>query len=110
MLFLLVFWFTLAAIDPIFGIVIAALVGPIGAYLVAVRQMSGKIGSSQATDLWKESAAIRDWATARIDKCDEEILRLNTELAVARTRIEELERCNRKLQRELAAREDRYEQ
>ena len=102
MLGILIFWIVLATVDPVFAAVAAALIAPIGAYLVAARQMSGKIGSSQATDLWKESSAIRDWATARIDKCDEEILRLNVELATARGRIDELERDNRKLTRQLA--------
>jgi chromosome segregation ATPase len=39
---------------------IAAVVGPAIAYIVAVRRMSGRIDTSAATDLWKESQAIRE--------------------------------------------------
>lgn len=110
MLVILIFWVPIAVIDPIFGIIIVAFIGPIGAYLVAAHKMSGKIATTEAAQLWEESKAIREWSAARIDKCDEEILRLNTELAIAKNRIDELERENRKLNERLAMREDRYEQ
>jgi len=88
---ILVFLLPIAAIDPVFGVIVAASVGAIGAYLAAAHRMSGKIGSTEAHDLWEESRSIRDWATARIDKCDEEIVQLRTELEAARERIRQLE-------------------
>ena len=42
------------------GVPIAvALVTAFGAYLASVRRLSGKIGTSEAEDLWAESADIR---------------------------------------------------
>lgn len=99
MLVILLFWIPLAAIDPILGVIIAALVAPIGAYLLAAKRMSGKIGTTEAATLWEESRAIREWSAARIDKCDEEILRLKTELEKAKARIAELEKEKRRLER-----------
>lgn len=99
MLVILLFWIPLAAIDPILGVIIAALVAPIGAYLLAAKRMSGKIGTTEAATLWEESRAIREWSAARIDKCDEEILRLKVELEKAKARIAELEKEKRRLER-----------
>ena len=39
--------------------VAVALVTAFGAYLASVRKLSGKIGTSEASDLWEESADIR---------------------------------------------------
>jgi Co/Zn/Cd efflux system component len=101
MLLLLIFWFTLAAIDPIVGIIVAAVVAPFGAYLAAAHKMSGKIATSEAAQLWDESRAIREWSAARIDKCDEEIARLTEQLKMARARLTEVEKENRRLERML---------
>lgn len=59
----------LAAIDPLIGIAgaVVALGGPLGAYLIAARRLSGRIGASDATELWQESRSIRDWSKAQID-------------------------------------------
>lgn len=52
--------------DPVLVAVAVALIAPLGAYLVAARQFSGKIESSDAKELWAESKAIREWSQARI--------------------------------------------
>lgn len=91
MLLLVIFWVVLATIDPIFGVLVIGIVGPVGAYLVAARKMSGKIATTEATQLWAESASIREWSAARIDKCDQEIIRLNNELDAAKAEIRRLE-------------------
>lgn len=59
----------LAAIDPLVGIagVVVAFGGPLATYLIAARRLSGKINSSDATELWQESRSIRDWSKAQID-------------------------------------------
>jgi uncharacterized protein YlxW (UPF0749 family) len=44
----------------IVGIIVTAIAAPIGAYVLAARKMSGKIDTSSATELWKESRLIRD--------------------------------------------------
>lgn len=100
MLLLIIFWVVLATIDPVLGVLIVGIVGPVGAYLVAAHKMSGKIATTEAAQLWEESKAIRDWSAARIDKCDQEIIRLNTELEAARVEI-------RRLNQLLREREDR---
>jgi hypothetical protein len=71
----------LAAIDPAVTIaVLAAAIGPIGAYLVAARRLSGKINNSDAEQLWAESKAIRDWSNDRLNAQDMEIRSLRKAL------------------------------
>jgi hypothetical protein len=45
---------------------VLALGTPLSAYLIAVRKASGRIGSSDATELWAEAAAIRREHVERI--------------------------------------------
>lgn len=80
----------LGAIDPSLTVLLVALVAPLVSYLVAVRQLSGRIKNSDASELWEESRAIREWSTSRIQALDEHIIRLET-------RVEELETSNRAL-------------
>ena len=64
--------------------VLVAAVAPLATYLIAARRFSGKIESSEATELWAESRSIRD--TLR-----QENLELRRDLAEARERIAALE-------------------
>lgn len=59
----------IAAIDPLVGIgaAILALGAPLASYLVAARKLSGKIGSSDASELWLESRSMREWSKAQIE-------------------------------------------
>lgn len=58
----------------IIAAVLAIIFGPVLAYLAAARKLSGKIATSEAADLWKESAQLRaDWR--------EEVERLRARLA-----------------------------
>src|SRR5437868_15202005 len=90
MLLLIIFWVVLATIDPVLGVLIVGVVGQVGAYLVAAHKMSGKNAATEAAQLWEESKNIRDWSAARIDKCDQEIIRLTAELDAARAEIRRL--------------------
>lgn len=55
-----------------FLLAIAAIIlAPLGAYLVAARQFSGKIKTSDASDLWEESRSIRNWSQGRINELTE---------------------------------------
>jgi len=45
---------------------ISVVLGPIIAYVAASRRLSGKIQTSEAKDLWRESASIRDDYRARL--------------------------------------------
>jgi hypothetical protein len=78
------------AVDPGLLAVFAAILGPAGAYLVAVRQLSGKIKNSEASELWEESRSIREWSTARVKELNEHIRELEA-------RVDELEAENRQL-------------
>lgn len=76
---------------------IAALVtavgAPLAAYLAALRRLSGKVGTSDAAQLWEESRAIRDWATKRIEE-------LNTLVERLERKVSDLEGGNNALARE----------
>lgn len=82
----------LAAVDPA-AILAVSLVGPLITYLVATRRFSGKISSSDATELWRESKEIRDWGTSRIAE-------LNATVGTLEQRITKCERQNDVLLRE----------
>lgn len=75
----------MAAVDPTIGAIVIALVAPVGAYILAARQMSGKIATSEAKQLWEESRAIREWSTT-------EIKSLRDSLSASLSRISELEK------------------
>lgn len=79
--------------DPGIAAVLIALLAPLATYLVAVRQLSGRIKDSDATQLWEESRSIRDWSAARMRELNEHIDRLEH-------RVAELETANRALTEE----------
>lgn len=95
----------LATIDPVIGVLAVALIGPLGAYLVAARRFSGKIASSDATDLWAESRSIREWSQNQLDQLTarvrvvenentalrEQVANLSKQLEHANKRVAELE-------------------
>lgn len=100
-------------------VLVALLAGvPTGllAYLASVRKLSGKISSSDATDLWQEARAIRDDYKDRIGKAEDRsrdletrvarLEQLNTELVrenlMLRDRVNQLERENADLRRTVA--------
>jgi len=82
-----------AAVDPILGVIAVAVAGPLVTYLLAARRLSGRVGSSEASELWAESRSIREWSQARIEA-------LNVEVEVLRTRIGLVEQQNDALARE----------
>jgi uncharacterized coiled-coil protein SlyX len=70
-----------------------ALAAPVGAYLLAARKMSGKIATSDATQLWKEAKDIRDDYRVRLIAAGERYTDLEG-------RVANLERINVELVRE----------
>jgi chromosome segregation ATPase len=64
-----------------------ALVAPVGAYLLAARKMSGKIATSDATQLWAEARNIRDDYRSRLIAAGERYSELEA-------RVANLERVN----------------
>lgn len=63
----------LAQIDPVMGVVMAAVIASLSTYLVAARTLSGRIKNSDATELWAESRSIREWSAERIRELIEQI-------------------------------------
>jgi chromosome segregation ATPase len=99
-------------VDPALVVaLVVATIGPLIAYLGASRKLSGKIGTSEAADLWAESKNIRDDYRDRLDasnlrfaKCEERIAVLESEKNglvsenfELRARIDTLERENANL-------------
>jgi hypothetical protein len=61
--------------------IIALFAAPLVTYLVAARQFSGKIATSDATDLWEESRSIRDWSQKRINELNDLVVHLERRVA-----------------------------
>ena len=70
--------------------VLVALVAPLGAYLLAARKMSGRIGTSDVADLWAESKSMRNDYRERLHRSDERVDELEE-------RISKLEGLNQSL-------------
>lgn len=73
--------------DPSVIALIAALAAPVATYIIAARRFSGKIQTTEASDLWAESRDIRKWSRERIEQLER--------------RVDHLEDENRKLRRRL---------
>lgn len=95
--FLMIF----AAVDPALGIVVSALVGALATYLVAARNLSGKIRHTEATELWAESRSIREWSQKRADDLAAHVERLEARLVEVEKANTVLASENRKMVREL---------
>jgi chromosome segregation ATPase len=89
----------LAVVIPLVGIAVTGLV----TYIVASRRMSGKIATSDATDLWKESQSIRDDYRDRLDQSNGRTVRLEERLAILESRNVDLARENVVLQGQIHA-------
>lgn len=74
--------------DPAAIIAIAAaILSPVGAFLVASRKMSGRIDTTDADKLWQEASDIRADYRDRVLACQDENARLRNELATARSEV-----------------------
>lgn len=73
--------------------VAAVVFGALGTYLAVVRKLSGKIATTDASELWKESAAIR--ADYR-----DQLAASAKRIADLEARVAQLERLNNQLERE----------
>lgn len=79
--------------SAILATIAVALVAALGTYLAAARRLSGKIGTSEAGELWAESKAIRDDYARRQAAAD-------VRAADLEKRVAQLERDNNALSRE----------
>lgn len=83
----------LAALSDSTIAILALIVGPLGAYIGISRRLSGKIGTSEAADLWAESKSLREDAAQKLAISDNRVSALEV-------RVRELERDNTTLSRE----------
>lgn len=85
----------LSSIDPSLAIAIfVGALGPVGAYLIAAKRMSGRIANSDAEQLWAESKSIRDWSTDRLNAQDKEILQLRGDITELEKKVSAYEAEN----------------
>jgi len=87
--------FAALTINAPFVMIIGALAGPIVAYIVAARRFSGKIETTEARELWKESRAIREWSQRRMRELEQRNRALED-------RVEHLENENAELRGRLS--------
>lgn len=80
-------------------VAIAAVVtAPLVAYVTASRRLSGKIGTSEAADLWAESKAMRDDYRDRADAAAKRIAELEGRVAKLEGELAECVRRSSALQ------------
>jgi predicted RNase H-like nuclease (RuvC/YqgF family) len=72
---------------------IAAVVGPVGTYIIAGRRLSGRIDTTEAASLWEESRAMRTDYRDRLAEAEKRMAKLEA-------RIADEERANTTLTRE----------
>jgi predicted nuclease with TOPRIM domain len=92
----------------IFASTIGALIVAMGAYFATVRRLSGRIETSEADSLWKESASIREDYRDRLSSADQRQARLEERVANLEKRNAELAEENVRLLREQVALQRRH--
>ena len=90
-------------INPTLLAIIAVIVGPLVTYLIAARKVSGRIKDSDATELWAESKAIREWSAKRIKELDDHIDKIQQHLDRVEKANGSLTKENHKLTQEIDA-------
>lgn len=80
----------LSIILPIIGGVLSALIGAFGTYMAIKRKNSGLIETSEAADLWTESAAIRKELREENTTLRERVRNLEQDMAKRDKQIETL--------------------
>lgn len=90
----------IAQIDPVVGTIVGALAAALVTYLVAARNLSGKIKNSDAAQLWAESSDIRKWSTERVKELSDDLDALKDRMSELEKQNGELASENRKLVRE----------
>lgn len=81
--------------------IIVAFITAFGAYLVAIRKLSGRIGTSEAAQLWAEAKDMRAEYRKRAEECENQLKALRNEIATVIARNTALRRENSQLRQEL---------
>jgi chromosome segregation ATPase len=93
--------------------IVGAVIAPLLTYLVAARKLSGKIATTEASDLWEESRSIREDLTKRNEYLRDLLDRYEQRLDAAEAKLGELEERNHVLYLEnvdLRAKVNQHEQ
>lgn len=89
-----------ATIDDTAALIVGLLgviLGPLVAYVVASRKLSGKIATSEAADLWAESSRLREDYRKQLARSEQRVTQLQARVDEQDERIEALETENREL-------------
>lgn len=81
------FFLGVLVISPSIIALVAALAAPVVTYIVAARRFSGKIETTEAADLWKESRDIRKWSKERIESLEARVAHLEEENTDLRAKL-----------------------
>lgn len=81
---------------PGLAALIGTLAGVLATYVVATRRSAGRIGTSEAADLWKASESIRRDLTEELRAVRAEVVELRAENVILRLKIAELEELFRR--------------
>jgi hypothetical protein len=73
---------------PVILGVVGAAISAVAATALARRQHSGKITTSDATDLWKEGKDMRDVLIAQVSRLEAVIVSLEAKIVALDTRLE----------------------
>jgi hypothetical protein len=77
----------------VLGPIVAVGISTLGAYVVVARKLSGNISrSSDAANVWEESASIREFYRAEVVELRSRLHSLEEENALLRARVTKLER------------------
>jgi chromosome segregation ATPase len=79
----------------------ALLIAPLVSYLAASRRLSGKIGTSDAKELWSESRSIRDDYRVQIDRANSRVKQLEDRVGALEERNHRLTQENEGLRRQV---------
>ncbi len=78
----------LAAIPPwsFYAALVTALAAPIATYLISQRKISGRVGTSEAAQLWDESQSIRKALREEVSGLRQEVAELRDKVDAANAR------------------------
>lgn len=81
--------------------IVIALIAPVATYFVAARRLSGRIETSEATDLWQESANIREDYRQQLGYAGERLREMEKRVAGVEASNNDLRRQNYELKDEV---------
>lgn len=83
---------SLTVIIPALVTVTVAALGALGAYIAAAKKLSGKINTSEASQLWEESRSIRDDYRDQLKVANDTIKDLRDRIKLLEEQIRSLKR------------------